>query len=482
MAVLAVLLGLLMPLHAQERLISAGSFMMGDASPGAEGLADERPVHPVQVSPFHVEQFVVSAALWRQVCQWGLTNGYGDLPTGNTGSTTNGDPRHPATGLSWYDAVKWCNARSEMEGLPPVYYPDTTFTTPLRAGQIDLSNACVRWEMAGYRLPTEAEWEYAARGTLAGQDYPWAGTGGSYRDQVDGSQANYRNSGDPLDNGTTPSGYYNGSQQPAGRPGNNQFWLYDMVGNVAQWCWDSYTPADYATLLQGGTANNPRGVDPSASVARAARGGSWDASPFDLRCAFRDPTAPGQRDTRTGLRCVRSNVVTNQALVAIVELGFTNGGPVVRWTTASEPETTGFYLYRLVAGVPVLVGTNLIPATGAAQGGIGATYACADASAPATAVYQLAEVRPDGGTIVHGPFALNMYRFDLASPVPPVSGVRQVRWHSRSNEWYSVWRSTNLAAGFAPLKSWIAPAPPENVFFDTDAGLINVFYQIRSEP
>ena len=473
----------LVPLPAQESLIPSGRFLMGDASPGMEGLADERPAHPAQVAPFYMERFEVSAALWRQVRQWGLWHGYADLPEGICGSLTNGDSGQPVTGVSWYDVVKWCNARSESQGLAPAYYTDATQAQPLRNGQPDLSNPCVQWDAAGYRLPTEAEWEYAARGTLSGQDYPWAGRGGSYRDHLDGARANYRNSGDPLDNGTTPPGYYNGAQQPPGRPGNNLFWLYDLGGNVAEWCWDAYAPDDYTARLAGGLAVNPQGPEiASTGGCRGARGGSWDSAPFDLRCSFRDPAAPAQRDTRTGLRCVRSCGVSNQALVCTFEVAVENGQTQVRWATAAEPGTVGFYLKRLAGGRPVPVGAALIPATGAAQGGIGAAYASADCGAPSSAVYQLVEVRPDGGTILHGPFERPAYRFELTPAVPMLSGGLQVRWRSRSNEWYSVWRSTNLAAGFIPLQTWIIPTPPENAFYDATVGGANVFYRVRSEP
>ena len=116
------------------------------------------------------------------------------------------------------------------------------------------------------------------------------------------------------------------------------------------------------------------------------------------------------------------------------------------------------------------------------QGGIGAAYACVDSGAPAAAVYQLVEVRPGGGTVVHGPFERTAYRFELAPAVPVVAGGVQLRWRSRSNEWYSVWRSTNLAVGFAPIKAWIATTPPENVFHDAENRLTNAFYRVRSEP
>ena len=123
--------------------------------------------------------------------------------------------------VSWYDCVKWCNARSSKEGLTPVYYTDAGFTTVYKTGEID--DAYVAWPTNGYRLPTEAEWEKASRETLVGNAYPWGNI-------IGGGDANYYVSGDPFEVGTTPVGYYDGGQVPVGEDRANGCGLHGHGG------------------------------------------------------------------------------------------------------------------------------------------------------------------------------------------------------------------------------------------------------------
>lgn len=227
--------------------IPGGSFVMGDslADPAASAPY-ALPTHTVTLSPFSLESHEVTYAQWRSVYTWALSNGYAFDHAGRNGSLEIGT-HMPVTQVSWVDVVKWLNARSEMEGRTPVYYTDATQTTVYRTGTINLVNAAVDWAANGYRLPTDAEWEYAARGGLAGKTYPWG-------DVLSAAMANY-------DRGTSTSvGSY-----PA-----NGYGLYDMAGNVWEWTWDRES-ANYGADAAGVT--NPHGND--LSLNRMRRGGSY---------------------------------------------------------------------------------------------------------------------------------------------------------------------------------------------------------------
>jgi len=276
------------PAPSGMALIPAGSFTMGDVADNNEA-GDAAPI-TVYVSAFYLDQTDVTEALWQQVYNWAIAHGYSfdDSGSGLDGSGYTKGPNYPVVLVNWYDCVKWCNARSEMEGRTPAYYTTAAQTAVYRTGDLDLANGCVNWT-GGYRLATEAEWEKAARGGLNGQRFPWGAT-------ISESQANYY--GDPASSGgytydLGPYGYNakfdTGSYpytSPVGSFAANGYGLYDMAGNVWQWCWDWY--GTYA----GGS--DSRG--PTSGTYRVLRGGSWNDVAINCRSAVRsngDPNGNG---------------------------------------------------------------------------------------------------------------------------------------------------------------------------------------------
>ncbi len=193
--------------------------------------------------------------------------------------------------------VKWCNARSQQSGLTPVYYTDAGLTQVYTNGEP--ATVYPNWALNGYRLPTEAEWEKAARGGLSGQRFPWGNLIGE-------SQANYVGSAGAYGYDFGPSGYNaiglvgggTPATSPAGSFPANGYGLYDMAGNVEEWCWDWY-----GTPYAGGS--DPRGPAGPATY-RVLRGGSWGfGDAYSARCAFRGTLSPNQLGLPFGFRCVR---------------------------------------------------------------------------------------------------------------------------------------------------------------------------------
>ena len=286
-------------------LIPGGEFEMGNHF--SEGDPNELPVHSAHLDSFYLGIHEVTNRQYANALNWALAHQLLDVASGfvrgrgssavycDTTSSSSlsqitwdgatfgsiaGREDHPMVRVSWYGAVAYANWRSTREGRNPCY---------------DLSTWECNFDVNGYRLPTEAEWEYAARGGTHDpyHRYPWG-------NNIDGSNANYWDSGDSSETGdypwTTPVGYYDGGQTPPGSSMPNGYGLYDMAGNVWEWCNDRYA-ADYYL-----TAPRHNAYGPDTGARRVRRGGSWYGRTRVLRCASRSGINPGHRVLSGGFR------------------------------------------------------------------------------------------------------------------------------------------------------------------------------------
>ncbi len=224
--------------------IPAGEFLMG----GTQNK-NEMPTHKVMLNGFWIDKYEVTNKDFEKF----------KPEHKKFRKLASNKNEQPAVHITWFDAQEYCNWRCDKENVP----------------------------RGTYRLPTEAEWEYAARGGLVQKEYPW---GNLPPNTFNFFLTNYK-----LNNKTSDYCKNVGSFQP------NGFGIYDMAGNVREWCMDWYD--DYSADCTNSILYNPEG--PVKAVKKVWRGGSWGSREKDLRCAARGGISPNHWLDTLGFRCVR---------------------------------------------------------------------------------------------------------------------------------------------------------------------------------
>jgi formylglycine-generating enzyme required for sulfatase activity len=250
--------------------------------------------HQVTVGGFSLGKYEVTQKEWRAVMGTTLRQQYekryrfSEYPNWgakywSTDIAGEGD-NYPMYLVNWYDAVEYCNALSRKEGLTPVYTINKNSWDPNNSSEKDDTGWVVTWNRSanGYRLPTEAEWEYACR---AGTTTPWS-TG----IRITVNHANYYD--------YTKTNREQKQTIPVGSLTPNPWGLYDMHGNVWEWCWDWY--GDY----NRGAQTDPAGA--ASGSRRILRGGSWADGGFNIRSAYRGTGTPSSRYNLRGFRIARN--------------------------------------------------------------------------------------------------------------------------------------------------------------------------------
>lgn len=254
--------------------VRGGTFDMGDAV--GDQMDNTRPVHEVKLNTFLIGKYETTQKEWTDIM--------GSNPAIDYGVGEN----YPVYYISWYEIIKFCNLRSMSEGLTPCYTINNS-TDPQDWGEVPLTSAdsvwdavICDWSVNGYRLPSEAEWEYAARGGIHWRD-GFLYSGSNSIDEVAWST------------GT--------SSQPVGTKLQNQLGTYDMSGNVHEHCWDWFDGEYYLACYELGVVENSYGPETNTGT-RSRRGGGWG---FTGVIAYRMNTDPWEKSNPfRGFRLART--------------------------------------------------------------------------------------------------------------------------------------------------------------------------------
>jgi sulfatase modifying factor 1 len=295
----------------------------------------ETPVHSVSVSAFKIQSTEVTRSQWEEVDAWARLHGY-DFAYDDGGATDETSPfsgpfNHPVVNISWSDAVIWCNASSERDGLQPCYREAGGGVQ--RSYPVGGTAPICNFANTGYRLPTEAEWEKAARGGLAGKHFPRGNTLGREDanfysewyilslDPISGNpvyqtfpywpydvcpQRGYHPIYEALQLTRPPATLHSGpfATSPVKAFPNNGYGVYDMDGNVSELCWDYYQPGYYSSSPSTDPTGPTSGFN---GPRRVVRGGNYMVQANSCRASARRLylLQPSDRNFYTGFRLVR---------------------------------------------------------------------------------------------------------------------------------------------------------------------------------